>query len=161
MFRPRPTLPRPRSLHSNRCHPACPERSRRERSEGSAFLRRLATRHSPLATSPLSPFPSTLTSHAQLAENKNTLSPAVAILDAASSITPLFATLTKNTRGGGYRFCPLSFMASPTSHHSLPTISFTIRTYEKRARNPRRIRTSKTQDLKPFRIRTYRKTGRG
>ena len=36
-----------------------------------------------------------------------------------------------------------------------------IRTYAKRARNSLRIRTSKTQDLKPFRIRTYEKTGEG
>jgi hypothetical protein len=99
--------------------------------------------------------------HLQQPENKTTSGPAVAILDAASSLTPLFATLTKNTRGGGYRFCPLSFMASSTSHHSLPTISFTIRTSEKRARNSRRIRTSKTQDLKPFRMNTYRKTREG
>jgi hypothetical protein len=34
-----------------------------------------------------------------------------------------------------------------------------IRTYEKCAYNPFTIRTSKTQDLKPFRIRTYEKTG--
>src|SRR5579885_1718095 len=36
-----------------------------------------------------------------------------------------------------------------------------IRTYEKRARNPFRIRTSKSLDLKSFRIRTYRKTPGG
>jgi hypothetical protein len=39
-------------LHSVRCHPACTEPSRSERSEGSAFLLRLATRHSPLTTIP-------------------------------------------------------------------------------------------------------------
>jgi hypothetical protein len=48
-----------------------------------------------------------------------------------------------------------------TTHHSLPTISLRIRTYEKRARNPFGIRTSKTQDLKSFRIRTYEKTPGG
>jgi hypothetical protein len=46
-------------LHSVRCHPACTvypeprrEPSRSERSEGSAFLLPLATRHSPLTTIP-------------------------------------------------------------------------------------------------------------
>jgi hypothetical protein len=36
-----------------------------------------------------------------------------------------------------------------------------IRTYEKRTRNPFRMNTSKTLDLKSFRIRTYKKTGGG
>src|SRR5580704_11041625 len=36
--------------------------------------------------------------------------------------------------------------------------SFGIRTYEKHVRNPFRIRTSKTQDLKPFGMNTYEKT---
>ena len=50
----------------------------------------------------------------------------------------------------------------PTTRHSLfSAISFTIRTYGKHVRNPFGIRTSKTQDLKPFRIRTYEKTGEG
>jgi hypothetical protein len=40
-------------------------------------------------------------------------------------------------------------------------ISFRICTYEKRARNPFRMRTSKTKDLKLFRMNTYRKRGRG
>jgi hypothetical protein len=37
------------------------------------------------------------------------------------------------------------------------TIPFRIRTYVKRTRKPCRIRTSKTQHLKSFRIRTYKK----
>jgi hypothetical protein len=44
---------------------------------------------------------------------------------------------------------------------SLAPKLFKIRTYEKRARNPSGICTSKTRDLKSFRIRTYRKTGGG
>jgi len=48
---------------------------------------------------------------------------------------------------------------------NLPTflraICCRIRTYEKHAPNPFRIRTSKTQDLKPFRMNTYEKRGRG
>jgi hypothetical protein len=41
--------------------------------------------------------------------------------------------------------------------------SFRIRTYAKRVRNPFTMNTSKTQDLKPFRMNTYEKTpgGRG
>ena len=48
-----------------------------------------------------------------------------------------------------------------TFSYHLATKSFTIRTYEKQARNPFRIRTYKTQDLKSFRIRTYEKTPGG
>ncbi len=49
----------------------------------------------------------------------------------------------------------------PTTHHSLSTILFRIRTYAKHNSNPFRIHTSKTKDLKPFRIRTYEKTPGG
>jgi hypothetical protein len=61
----------------------------------------LATRHSPLATVPVTSFAATLTDLSQLTENPVTLSPVSANVDVASSISPLFATLTKNTRGGG------------------------------------------------------------
>jgi hypothetical protein len=90
---------------SSVCHPACSvypevrrERSRRDRSEGSALL-----------------------------------------ASARSSVLP-----------------PLV-----TSHQPRITKPFTIRTYEKHARNPFGIRTSQTRDLKSFRIRTYGKRGRG
>jgi hypothetical protein len=53
------------------------------------------------------------------------------------------------------------FLALVTSHESPVTISFTIRTYEKPACKSRRIRTSKTQDLKPFRMNTSEKTPGG
>jgi hypothetical protein len=53
------------------------------------------------------------------------------------------------------------FPSPVTSHQSRVTKSFTIRTYERPAPNPFRIHTSKTQDLKPFRMNTYKKTGRG
>jgi hypothetical protein len=59
-------------LHSMECHPACTEPSRSERSEGSAFD------FSPACASPN-----------------------VDALDAASTLSPLSATHTKNTRGGG------------------------------------------------------------
>src|SRR5690348_8804634 len=64
--------------------------------------------HSSLATAPVSPFPANLSLIAlakgaappQLTENTAALNPASTNLDAASSLTPLFATLTKNTPGG-------------------------------------------------------------
>jgi hypothetical protein len=43
----------------------------------------------------------------------------------------------------------------------MATISFIICTSAKRAYNHRRIPAHKTQDLKPFKIRTYKKTGGG
>jgi hypothetical protein len=133
--------------------------------------------------------------------NPSTRKPAsfVDALDAASSISPVFATLTKNTRGWGapsfsansvpgvypdqvgafksIRALPSNdpfdappqpphcfsfFHQSPvTSHQSQVTKSFTIRTYAKSSRNPCRMNTSKTQNLKLFRINTYEKTGGG
>ena len=132
-------------------------------------------------------------------------SPFVAILDAASSLSPVFATLTKNTRGGVYSSFSTNSLQSaypdpvgalkftrdalPPSLISLPfskrclsvfsspnlspfnfklstfncpsAIPFKIRTYEKRTRNSCRIRTSKTQNLRLFRMNTYEKTGGG
>ena len=89
-------------------------------------------------------------------------SPFAAILDAASSISPVFATLTKNTRGGVHPARQIfSFRNLTTRHSQLSTISFTIRTSAKLACNPFRIRTSKTQHLKLFRMNTYKKTGWG
>jgi len=53
------------------------------------------------------------------------------------------------------------FLPPVTSHQSQITKSCRIRTYAKRASNSSRIRTSKTQHLKPFRMNTYEKTGEG
>jgi len=58
-------------------------------------------RPSTLNRSPITPFPATPTSPLQIAENPTTLNHVSANLDAASSISPLFATLTKNTQGWG------------------------------------------------------------
>jgi len=100
-------------------------------------------------------------------------SPFAAILDAASSISPVFATLTKNIGVTSFKPKPPSARSSLsqscghspfTSHRSPITVatnSFTIRTSEKHTDNPFRIRTSKTQDLKPFRMNIYEKTPRG
>ena len=48
-----------------------------------------------------------------------------------------------------------------TSHQSPITKSFTMRTYIASAHKLFGMNTSKTQDLKPFRMNTYKKTGRG
>jgi|HubBroStandDraft_6_1064221.scaffolds.fasta_scaffold07195_4 hypothetical protein len=176
---------------------------------------------SPPATSspnrPCALGPNALTSRSPLHPNIPTFEPSnlqTTNLDAASSISPLFATLTENTRGwvsaivnffaaetesnpakpgvcsllrqstserseakdpqeSKYlAFRPIASDESPvtasalflqpaTSRQSQITKSCRIRTSAKRARNSRRIRTSKTQDLKPFRMNTYRKTGEG
>jgi hypothetical protein len=74
-----------------------------------------------------------------------------------------FRPLWQNTGGGTPQarissrfFSILAPRCSPLAAKSLR-----IRTYEIYVRNPFTIRTSKTQDLKPFRIRTYEKTGEG
>src|SRR5208282_3147447 len=139
--------------------------------------------------------------------------PERAILDAASRISPLFATLTKNTGGGGttssashllpvassivhsrittsffhtltHSFalhkipspihsilpalfpqntgrCTPQHESSSASICSLTAIPFRIRTSEKRTCKLSGMNTSKTQDLKLFRMNTYKKRGRG
>ena len=110
------------------------------------------------------------------------LSPFITILDAASSISPVFATLTKNTRGGVYSTFSANSLhsaspgpvgalkstrtQSPTGpfdarHRPIAAIPFNIRTSEKHPRNSFRIRTSKTNGLKLFRMNTYKKTREG
>ena len=67
-----------------------------------------------------------------------------------------------------FRSCPCSggplvpvFAHAFHRRCSSSTIPFRIRTSAKRACNSRRICTSKTHDLKPFRMCTYEKTGEG
>ncbi len=107
------------------------------------------------------------------------LLPFVDALDAASSVSPLSATLTKNTRGGGtsqapaknsdripsvFHFQLLALSLVEGSTFNLPTfnrfspISFRFRTYGKPARNLFRMNTSKTKNLKLFRTNTYKIT---
>jgi hypothetical protein len=154
--------PRPSPSASNRSHPLPPRKCHPERSEGSAF------RFSSLCALCVSAFSS----------------PNVDALDAASSLSPLSVTLTKNTRGGGtsqssaknsnpdpslfdFRLLGLFTLRSEggvvegSSFNSSSSNSFTIRTYPKLARNPFAMSTSKTKDLKSFRIRTYEKRGGG
>jgi hypothetical protein len=143
---------------SSRLHQPYPSRCHPERSEGSAF-----------ASSLFSPFDFKLSTL--------NLFSFLDALDAASSLSPLSATLTKNTRGWGVPSFSANSVPSalkstralPSTdpfdalHYPLAPIPFRIRTCAKRARNPFRIRTSKTQDLKAFRMNTYEKTpgGRG
>jgi len=103
------------SAHPPDCHP--------ERSEGSAFLRRLSSPQFRLSDCPLS----AVSSQPQ------------------SSSAPLLPPST------------LSFRLSTVS----VTKSFTIRTHAKHTRNLFTMNTSKTKDLKPCRMNTYKKRGEG
>jgi hypothetical protein len=176
---PKNRSPRPHPLPSNWRHPACPERSRRERSEGSWLVRPLAPiapfeqslscELSTVKRPRLSRFVATLTDEPQLTENPATLSPVPATLTSRVKHNPFVCHSYEKHPGWGLHpssevpFGPRCCCGpSPvTSRQSPVTNFFTIRTSAKRARNPRRICTSKTQDLKPFRIRTYEKRGRG
>jgi hypothetical protein len=57
-------------------------------------------------------------------------------------------------------FKPSNLQPTPFSCHPVPN-PFKIRISAKRACNPCRMRSFKTQDLKPFRMCSYEKTGRG
>ena len=179
--------PRLRPFNFYGCHPACPERNRRVRSEGSWLVRPLAPtapfEQSLLCRHPffltigcdlstanflsLSPFFATLTSDPQLAENPATLSPVSATLTSRVKHKSFACHSYRKHRGShfsslmslGSLYC--SWPAPVTSHPSQITKPCTIRTYEKHTPNPFGIRTSKTQDLKPFRMNTYEKTGEG
>src|ERR1700676_1106122 len=127
----------------------------------SATLTRIP--HSRRKTPRVSPFFASLTSFLQLTENTATLSPFAATLTDSVNHNPFVCHSYRKHRGWGlppssqvFSFCNLT-----TRHSLLSTISFVIRTSAERARNSRRICTSKTQDLKPFRIRTYEKTPGG
>jgi hypothetical protein len=83
-------------------------------------------------------------------------------VDAASSLSPLSATHTKKHPGGGTSQAPpKNFNRNPSVFNCFSPKSFTMRTYAKHTCNPFRMRTSKTQHLKSFRIRTYEKMGGG
>jgi hypothetical protein len=163
---------------------------------------------SPPATSspnrPCALGPNALTSRSPLHPNIPTFEPSnlqTTNLDAASSISLLFATLTENT--GGWVSAIVNFFAAQTefipakpgvcaflrqstserseakgpqelknlvvdpvtSNKSPVTASALflppVTSHQSQACNSCRIRTSKTQDLKPFRMNTYRKTGEG
>ena len=109
---------------------------------------------------PLSPVPATLAADSQLTENSATLSPMPATLTSRVKDKSFICHSCKKHPGSHPSRQIFSFRSLAT-HRSQITKSFTIRTYEKRARNSRRIRPSKTQSLKPFRMNTYKKTGGG
>jgi excinuclease ABC subunit C len=159
MFRLCPSLPRP--THSPSCALPTPQ------SDSSSFFNIPTFKPSNPQTTP-------------------SVTPLRAILDAASSISPVFATLTKNTRGGGYPSSSansvngacsgpvgaLSSLPSPSFRNlqtfqlsNLPTfpraIPLIIRSSAKRVRNSCRMRSFKTRDLNSFRMRSYKKTGEG
>src|SRR5580765_6551160 len=120
----------------------------------------LATSHSSLATAPLTPFPATLTSHLQRSEKPATLSLAFATLTRRvkhkSSVChsykkhPGWASHLSSQTSFRSGFSRTNFL--PTRHSPLATISSIIRTYEKSAHKLFRMNTSKTHDLKPFRM---------
>ena len=135
-------------------HLACPE-PRRERSEGPAFSHPIpSTAPSSHASDRLHPFsPAT-----RLRKRRNT-----------SNFNPLMRLLYNSRMrrvGAGLDASSWSAhsLAQPTSNLERPLIAsipIKIRTYAKQVRNSFGICTSKTQHLKPFRIRSYRKTGEG
>jgi len=139
---------------------ACPEHSRRVNSlfNSCPFNFEVST----VNCLPVSPFPATLAANSHLTENSATLSPVPATLTRRVNPNP-FVCHSYRKPGVGHIFQAkiFSFGNLTTNYSPLSTISFTFRTYEKRARNSRRIRTSKTQHLKPFRMNTYKKTGGG
>jgi hypothetical protein len=158
---------------------ACPERGRANLPSLSPFpvypeLRRATlTRnpHSCRKTPPVSPSFATLADGPQLAENSTTLSPVPATLtDTVKHKSFACHSYRKHPGWGSHPSSQVLSFRNLTTRHSLlvspeasrsATISFRIRTSPKRACNSPRIRTSKTQDLKPFRISTYKKTGGG
>jgi hypothetical protein len=141
------------TLHSNPCHPACLERSRIEYEEGSAFPYILALASYPLCALRVSAF--SLQASGSLfslfRNNHKKLNPFLshssALFKKECFPNPFpvnhFHTLLQNTRGVPQK-------SNPSSPRFLrfASNSFTICTYAKHTRNPFRIRTSKTQDLK-------------
>jgi len=119
-----------------RPHPTPPPRCHPERSEGSAFL--------PSGSPRVHPAPRT--ARPRLLPESATSLPLTSVCSVPSALKSPFAP---------------SAQSKFLSHPHLSPNSFVIRTSEIRPCNPCRIRTSKTQDLKSFRIRTYKKTGEG
>jgi hypothetical protein len=151
MFRPRrpfPPLPSsPRHLCALRVSALSPSYP---------FPSAFNLKHSTFNRSSLSPFPATLAALPQRIENKATLSLVFATLARLVNRNLFVCHSYKKLRGVGY-----PAQSKSLSNPHISANSFIIRTSEIRACNPCRIRTSKTQDLKSFRIRTYKKRGRG
>src|SRR5208282_3691864 len=71
--------------------------------------------------SPASPFPATLTSYLQLAENKTTLSPAVATLTGRVKHKPFVCHSYKKHREWGYVFPARNLLRRPRGNRYLIT----------------------------------------
>jgi hypothetical protein len=144
--------PLPRPFPPHRCHP--------ERSEGPASRVFPRCTHGVSAFSALdvSPFNVKL-----LIVNCHSRSPLPATLTSRVNLNPFVCHSYRKHPGWGYILQPEVFtLHTLTTHCSLlSTNSLTIRISAKRAPNSHRIRTSKTQDLRPFRMRSYKKTGEG
>jgi len=131
------------------------------------FASDLATSHSSLATALLTPFPATLSGKSQLIENPAALSRVVATLTHHVHHNPIVCHSYKKHPGShlsSQRSLRSGFSRPnllPTRHSQLATISSIIRTYIKSAHKLFRMNTSKTQDLKPFRMNTSEKTPGG
>jgi hypothetical protein len=172
---------RPFCFPSQNCHtacPACPEarreerrEKRRERSEGSSFPSDLCA--SVFSSPTLSP--STFNFQRSFRESPYQYQSTAFTLPLFSYCYALFCTvknvisnrfipfhaLSAKHPGWGYPMIALSAqLFSPFSGYPAPN-PFRIRTSAKHARNSCEIRTSKTQDLKSFRIRISGKTPGG
>ena len=151
-------------LHSNPCHPACLERSRGDSKVGSAFPYLPTLASCPLCALRVSAF----SLHASgslfslFRNNRKKLNPFLshssALFKKECFHNPFpvnyLHTLLQNTQGVRPKSIPYSALS-----RSFAPNPFTICTYAKHTRNPFRMRTSKTQHLKSFRIRTYEKRG--
>jgi hypothetical protein len=108
----------------------------------------------------LSPFPATLTNSLQTTEKPATLSPAFATLRSHVKHKSCVCRSSKKHPGLHPSGQVFSFRTQAT-YQSRITKSFIIRSYAKCAPDSFRMNTSKTQDLKPFRMNTYKKRGEG
>ena len=117
-----------------------------------------------------SPLFATLADHLQLPENPATLSPFPATLTRRVNHNPFACHSYEKHPGAGASALfvipreprNLLLLFQFATHHSPLATKFPIiRTSEKHTDNPFRIRTSKTQDLKLFRMNTYEKTQEG
>jgi hypothetical protein len=161
MFSSRLNAFRPTHLRSSLLSPPLPPLCHPERSEGSAFFHPFLTEANPHISQSLPSFstPAALRAHSNT-RNPNPLMPLLhdpldtpgggSVLSAAPSFTSSHAEVSFASR-----------WFHPIIKHALTTNRFRIRTYTKRTRIPFGIRSCKTQDLKSFRIRTYKKTEEG
>ena len=131
----------------------------------------LATRHSSLATAPLTPFPTTLSGESQLIENPAALSPVLATLTRHLHLNP-FVCHSYKKHGGSHLSNQKSLRSGfsrpnflPT-RHSPPATSWArplppVTSHQSRITNSFIIRTSAKSARNLFRMNTYKKTGEG